>query len=190
MARLHKQEVPFAATLALTRTANRARDHIRGELGKTFEVRRKSFLRASIQTQRAEKRDFPHIQARVGTRDKFMAHHATGATRRKRSSELTVPNREIVKRTRRGKFFKRQKPTTLLAKGGRGFIAKARGRPAIFKRKGRGRRSAIQLMFMLRSEVKIKPEWPFTNQARDAFSRHYKREFLRALGHAVRSSRK
>ena len=72
-----ERQMPFAAASALTKVASRCQREIRRVLPSEMVIRN-SWTSRGIQVQRAEKSDWPHCTAIVGSKDVYMIDQETG----------------------------------------------------------------------------------------------------------------
>lgn len=187
---IRKQQLPFATAVALTKSGNHVARESGAAIGDHFTVRKK-MLRRSLVSTRANKKDWPKVQAIVHLKEwaEFMADHVTGETRRPQggASRMAVPT-SLVKRTRSGKVYKTHSPRHLRDKKGT-TVTGINGTTVIKIRRGPRAKKRAGIFWTLHSRVKIKADWPVEDDASKSFSRHYRREFQVALDAAVRSAR-
>lgn len=210
---LSKQQLPFAMALALTRTAQETRDHLRARLPDHFTVR-STWVEKSLQITRAEKKD-PDPTAIVGSLYWPMWAHAEGGTKAARSGKLgipvgarptaqtiTGPNTFPSKLLGRPNFFVApfsrapfsvgEGPETgvfertALAAGAHGPVPmRSRKKTA----KAEQSRRHLKLWWTLEEEVKIKQDWPFFEDAMQSVDNNLLDNFFGALEHAHRTAR-
>jgi hypothetical protein len=181
-----RDQLPFATAVALTRTAESARDELRGTLGRYFKIRSKRVARG-ITFNPARKGDWPRQRAVVGTRDEFMADHALGRQRKGRGHRIAVPTRFVEsKRTSTGKIPKRLKPGPVIAAGG---AIREGLDPRVERKLSRRSRPKIKITQTLHRRVKIPRHWPFVQVATFAARRTYRRHFITALERASQTAR-
>jgi len=109
--RFRVNQYPFAAAVALTRTAQDAQAEVRAELPTRFTIRNR-WVSQGIRIVPAKKNC---LEAEVGSRDDFMALQETVGIKRPRGEPLAVPT-EKVRRTKRGLISKAQRPRQVLQK--------------------------------------------------------------------------
>lgn len=185
-----RKQVPFASALALTTTAAEAMKAVRDEAEDTFTLRNRYTLRG-IQTNRAEKRDWPNQKAEVGIekgRD-YLIDHALGGKRRGHITHgRAIPVN--VRRLKSGKISKPQRPGRLLAKKGRKqpFVIQGKhtrnGRDLIAVRTT-ARRYPVKILYAFQKGVNIRKEFMFEQEAEKRVGKVYNREFGRALAKAI-----
>ncbi len=186
---LQRSQLPFATAVALTRTAQEARDDVRQRMRRTFTIRSKRPV-TGVQIKAARKGMRP-IRSEVGTKDAFMAEHALGATRKAfKARRIAIPMRFMSKlRTRRGKFRKGDQPRGILSRKGASVADTPIG-PTILRPRGRGRTKPLRRTFFLRRSIKIAATWPFEKQVRTSARRSYASHFRREFAAAVRTARR
>lgn len=130
-------QLPFAAAVALTRTAEETRDKVRAGMSMYFHLRRNSPRGATpvagVRHRSANKKDWPRPHAAVGTIDDFMVDHIMARWRPGKEHSRTIPTKAVPSKTRRGKFRKAFQAKTLL-EGSKQTTAKQR-----IRREGPGR---------------------------------------------------
>jgi len=109
--RFRVDQYPFAAAVALTRTAQDAQAEVRAGLPRRFTIRNR-WVSQGIRIVPATKR---RLESWVGSRDDFMALQETGGIKRPRGEHLAVPT-EKVRRRKRGLISKAQRPRRVLQK--------------------------------------------------------------------------
>lgn len=208
-----KKELPFAIALALTRTAQETRDHLRARLPDHFTVR-STWVEQSLQITRAEKKD-PDPTAIVGSVYWPMWAHTEGGTKTARSGQVGIPvgarptEQSITgldtfpkKLLGRPNFFVApfsRDPFTIgsgpetgvfertaLAAGAFGPVPmRSRKKNA----KAEQSRRHLKLWWTLEDEVQIKADWPFFEDAMQSVDHHLHDNFFAALEYAKRTAR-
>jgi hypothetical protein len=74
---LYRDQIPFAAALALTRTAQDAQAAVKANLPKQFIIRR-PWTQGGIRIESAKKKDWPLVAASVGSIDPYMVDFEEG----------------------------------------------------------------------------------------------------------------
>ena len=188
LARVHKDQLPFATAVALTRTARDATESARGVLGDRFTLRNQ-FSMKGIQFEKAKKKDWPRIRTRVGIESKrsYLVDHVLGVTRRPgRADWKAIPTRSPG-RTPKGRVRKGERPSRLLAKG-KARVSKD-GRSLVDLRRRRGARNRLRVLYLLRPQVRIRATFPFERVVSREVGRVYHRHFKRELVAAIKSRR-
>lgn len=183
--RLVKQ-VPFAAALALTRTAKKAQEQLVFQLPRTFTIRSRWVARG-IRIKPARKTE---LFARVGSKDDFMKIQALGGTKRPRhGSRVAVP--QAVRRRPSQQTTRRKWPSALLAKP-RHFLAPLEAgdkrRIALFRRRTK-KRYPLQVMYVFPTAVRVPKRWDLDQVVRDVVRFYWQQIAHNALRDAVRKAR-
>lgn len=218
LAKLAREQLPFATAVALTRIAQDARNDVRHQLRRSFTLRSRR-VEGGIQINRAEKRDWPHPKAEVGTKDSFMARHVTGGTKKPLAGtkHVAIPTK-IVQRGAGGGVMIGHKPRQIRARE-TGFVTDAKGNPTrnispegpglvrertsdkvvrAQKVEGfgpkvarRARSANLQTVtwFLLKRQVHIKPTWPMPEQVKHTVGQRYRVHFLAEYEAAAKSAR-
>ena len=177
-----RKQIPFATALALTVTAADGQKAVRKTLGQRFILRSK-WVSAGIRTKKATKRK---LQSVVFSRDKFMADHEKGGVRTPRGVTFAIPRK--VRKDKRRKITKGQKPKAVLARKNV-FVGKTNtGKPAIYKKVGKAGRLVI-LYFLHRGRVRLKPRLRMKETVRAVTRKVWKKNFGRAFARALRTAR-
>lgn len=196
--RIRRDQLPFASALALTNLAAVGMRAGRQELETTLTLRNK-FSASGIQTERAEKRDWPSQTSKVGIEERrsYLIDHILGAARKPlRSPFKGVPQTNVIKRTNGGKVPTRLRPKALLQQVGRkatkrnygGFyLIKQGDRELLFKSFAGGRGSLLAYSFT--KTAKIQKRFMFERVVTLAVLRAAPEEFERAIDRALRSQR-
>jgi len=180
-----EKQIPFAAALALTRTAKEVQraeiDHIR----ETFTVRG-SWLREGgkfgVGIVPASKNN---LVAVVESRAPWLEAHEEGTTRSPEGSHFAIPQKD-VRRTKTQVIARSQRPKALK----RAFkVETKRGVPLLLQRVGRGKSSILRVMYKLTGRAKIDPKLQFVDTGRVVIERVWRRIFDEAIAHAIRTAR-
>lgn len=194
--REYRSQIPFATAKALTATASAMIPGLRESLTRHLDVRSRGLPKAAWNQRgsvvRAEKRDYPRLQAIVGIRNDerfqgaFLVDHIVGRTRRKDRGRFAIPTSKI-KRGRRGKVAKPRTPRRILERPA-GFLEGTGNEARIALKKGRGRVKRREILYHLRDSVRIKKQWPLGKDAKRLARRIYPGKFEDALRAAATSS--
>lgn len=218
LAKLAREQLPFATAVALTRTAQDARDHTRGRLGESFTLRARKRVESGISINPARKQDWPKCQAEVGLKDGFMARQVTGGEKKPLAGtkHIAIPTR-ITQRGPGGGVVPAQKPRPIRSRK-TGFVSDETGdassplgtKPGLVRERVAGRvvrkqkvegfgpklqrraRTAnlgVVTWHLLRSKVHIEPRWKFPQQVTSNVGDRYPAHFLKEYEAAMRSAR-
>ena len=197
-----RDQLPFATAVALTRTAAQAKDEVIKELPRHFIIRNQ-FTKRGIMSERAEKRDWPHSKATVGSISKYMVVQESGGSKSPTGKAFSIPkgirasDQRLVPRSKwPGKIL----PSEASLSGGgrtRGAKSGSRNKPkpfllrehdgvGVYIRRGKGRK--LKRLFRLtRATMHVKGrhwlETPVTTIVRSRLHQN----FITALDGAVKS---
>lgn len=190
----NREQLPFAAALALTRTAQAIQAEQQAQMPRRFTIRNQAVVRG-IRIRRAEKRDWPLLRAEVGSIDEFMRMQELGGTKKAKGKRQGVPTFFMDRRrTKRGYTRKGEQPGELLRTGKHkaflheqvpGVKGSILGRPRGLS-VGRGKRVAL---YWLVRKVHLKPRLRLRETAETTGRAVYLRIFKRSLIHALRTAR-
>ncbi len=192
-----RAQVPFATAKALTRTAQDARDAQREGMKRRFTIRNRRVLRG-ITIERAEKRAWPRIQAKVGTLDPFIARFEEGGRQTpKRTSpgvggpRFAIPTRAVVsRRTATGRIPASLKPRNLLSSNRALIPDDGQGDSIILKRRRKRTMGGLKRIFTLKRAIRLKKRLRLFQTVHRTTGRVYLRHFQRELRGAVASRRR
>ncbi len=186
---LHHRQIPFAAALALTRTAQDSQAEVRKQLPSRFSGS-KSGLRWIAQGIRVERATKHNLEATVYSRDWFMFFQEEGGTKRPLTAlQMAIPHGPI--KSLKGAF--RPKPTEVLSQP-RTFVNRAWNwggsttTEFIGQRIG-NERYPFAILYILKPQVDVKPAWGMEDTVRDVVAQKFSGEFQQALGEAVQTAR-
>jgi hypothetical protein len=197
---LQRQQIPFAAAVALTRVAGGVQDTERSELRDTMTLRNR-WSASGVQMNRAEKRDFPQAFAEVGIEERrsYLIDHITGADRRaKDGGRVAIPDTEEtfpsgsanIRRSSSGRIPRGQQVRGLKRrKRGKPFTIKGKSGNELLVRRTGNERYPLEILYAFQRSVKIDKTWNFEGIARREVGATYDREFGRALGQAIASAK-
>lgn len=192
--RVTRDQLPFASALALTNVAAAGMRDARTELTRDLTIRN-AFSARGIQTNRAEKRDWPLQKASVGIEEHrgYLVDQVLGGERRPSKSPFKgVPQTDVVPRGSSGRMPSSRRPKALLAKLGkksRGvgyFLVSQPSRELLFQTK---RGSAPKLAYAFTRVVKIKPRFSFEQAVEQSVKANYVRELTKAFDRAITTSK-
>lgn len=178
-----RKQIPYATSLALNRSSEKARDKFLQELPRRVTLRTswwKPQNRFGFNVQYSHKRAWPDLFTVIYTRAPWMALHETGGIKKPAKKALAVPT-EYVRRGKTGKISKAQKPAGIKNR----FIKDVGGTPILFKRLKR----SIRPMYVLTPSARISPVLRFSRTISAEVSRSFPGEFSRAFEEARRSAK-
>lgn len=119
---VRKNQVPFAAAVAMTRTAQDSLDELKRGVAQRFNIRRRNLIDGKQSTLRvitASKRDWPAPWAGIGVVDEWFARHEEGGVQLpQRGSSFAVPTRIVAaQRTAGGKLPRYLRPGQSISQG-------------------------------------------------------------------------
>ena len=85
---MYRDQIPFASAVALTRTAVLVKAEIQKELPGMFTIRR-PWTAGGIRAERAQKKDWPHCFAQVGSIDPYMVDFEEGGPHKTEGTRST-----------------------------------------------------------------------------------------------------
>lgn len=186
LSRLHREQLPYAQALALTRTAQVAQRAEKTALPSRFEIR-SNYLERGIRIQAATKRRPEAVVFWRGAGGSSgqgfataLARQETGGIKRPKGRAIALPRG--IQRGSGGRITKANRPAGLLSRK-RVFIRDVKGGAAILRRVGRGRPRL--LYFLTRRPAKIEARFEFRATAREAAAKAYPKEFGRAFARAI-----
>lgn len=164
LAEIAGDQLPFATSLALNRTANGARDVVRENLPKRFRLNRTS-LPKSVKSVMSRKTNLVAMVTAPG----FLGIHETGGTMTPTSSTMLAARADGVKtralRNREGTFRKDM----------------GNGHEAIFKRKGK----SIKLLAWLSKQHEFDERLHMADDVQEHVNAAFGANFRAALGQAL-----
>lgn len=176
-------QVPFAAAMALTRTAQDAQLELRRQLPQRFTIRN-TWVSQGIRIVPATKTS---LQSVVFSRDDFMVRQETGGTKTPTSgSSIAVP--EGVRVNKRGIVTAANRPRRLLEKP-RTFIATIGGVRGIWQRTTK-QRLPLRLLYALVPAVRVAARFGFEATIRKIVDQRFSRQFELAFLTALRGRRR
>ena len=209
-----EKQMRFAATMALTKTAQDAQQEVMRQLPERFTIRT-GFLKSGVRYRPADKND-RNMVSRVVDLDSFMALQETGGDKRQYSGkDMAVPigaRPTPLSTTPLSKW-----PSALLAKLGRGyFVAPLTGKAiatrsqaeknafrrrfgrdmtqwdvgkvALWKRRGQ-QRLPIDLIYLFEDVVHIKPRFGFCDTVKKVARQQLPIRLQEAINYIARTAR-
>jgi hypothetical protein len=184
LTRMQRQQIPYAASVALNTVAFDTRqDIIKRVWPQSFRgMRNPRFPSVLFRVDKASKGRLSSAVYQDLPRDWVQLHITGGIRRPIRASTRAVP--VGARRTATGRIRSADKPRTI--KGG--FITDLRGRgPALWKKLGKDR---LQLMFVLRPSVNQRRIFPFYKEGYRYAERRWPGAFSQAVERALRTARR
>lgn len=205
---LEATQVPFAMVLGLNRTSAEAQNQVKSDLPGRFTLRR-DWVAKGVRTKFAT-RSAP--VALVYTKDWFMEHQETGATRTSsKGGAMFIPSLEVREgESISGLIKKGMRPGALLKKAEKAgarekrryrkgekayaqplaFIATmSNGKRGLFIRRQADKRLPIVLLYTLDESVKVPPRWGFGQTTEGVADKVLRREFIKALDEGLNSAK-
>jgi hypothetical protein len=159
-------------------------DKQRTELARRFTLRNRGIPKGfTMQPQRPNKKDWPHLFIEVGAKPgfEFFKLHETGGQKRAQDGRVAIPTTFVHSdRTARGALRARVKPGSLKQK--RVHDARIVAKPLPDK-------PQLSIFFLLREQAQIKPRLGLLDTVSGEVSRSYRNVFIRELTAAVASRR-
>jgi hypothetical protein len=186
-----QKQIPFATVLAIKFTLEDAQQELRAQLPKRFTIRN-TFLEKGIRIKFANKKN---LAGRVFTVDEILQRQITGG--KKGGQGRPVPLPRAIKGSGQGsshapavKVFRAGKRPRALKAKKKVFEAPIRGgNRGIFKRVGKAR-YPIEFLWRLHwKSTKIDSSFDFEDIATRVFRKRWTKNFGKALGRALASSR-
>lgn len=173
------KQVPFAASLALNRTASGARDVVRGNLPKRFRLRNQ-WTQRGIQAKPSTKRNLFAVLTAPG----YMQIQETGGLKHPQVSRLLAgPTDELQK----GRVIRKSMRPRAVMDQGKGFVLPTgNGKAGMFQRK----RKQIRMLYALTPEQSYEERFHFEDDIREHVSEHFSSNFRDALAQALSSARR
>lgn len=195
-ARVPDKQLPYASALALTRVAAVGMREARVELGSDLVIRN-AFSASGIQTNRAEKSDWPFQHAEVGIEERrdYLVDQVLGAQRKPQKAPFKgVPQTDVVPRGPSGKMPQSRRPGALIAlaaqrkrRAGVGYyLVRQGGRELLFQRV---RGAVSRLAYAFAKKVGIEPKFKFEESVERAVRANYVRELTAAIDKAIDTQR-
>lgn len=196
-----KKQIPFATSLAVNRTAEKAKQALRTSVSRTFTERSK-FVRNGIKRTRATKRD---PTSAVGSQDDFMRLQAVGGIKKKGGGKggrirkggpgggsfMAIP---VIggpaRKTIAAKTTPRKWPSRLGATSKKKpFIVTFKsGKRALVRRKKKAR-LPLEVIYFFHRSVKIPKRWNFLDIVEASVRENWAREAVKALEEALKTGR-
>jgi len=176
LAKIAGDQLPFATSLALNRTAVESRDVVRGNLPKRFRLRN-NWTRGGVQAKTSTKKNLVAVVSAPG----YMQIQETGGTRTPTRSKLLAAPTDAIKGNRVTPKSKR--PGALLAD--RAFIIDMQnGDAGVFLRYGK-KRGQIRLLWWLTEDQDYKDRFEFEKDVHDYVQDRFSANFIQAMTQAM-----
>lgn len=181
-----RDQIPFASSLALNNSIKDAMGAVLKAIPGNVTIRNKGILsRRRWREVRSTKRQWPKLEAAIGSLDEFWNLQERGGIKRpERGKTLAIPTR-LVRPNEKRAIRKSNRPSELFPAG------KARATPTEFRavRKRRRRKDQREILYLRRKSARIKPRLGATDAFEGEVRRVYDRRFREALEIALRSRR-
>jgi hypothetical protein len=200
MTSLEADQLPFAMARTLSGLAYEGRDRNRKMLDRYFKLRTKWVTRTFAVT-RAEKKDFPHQEARLSVRDRIMALAATGGTRKPASGDdMAIPvegarpkinprNETLGPRYFPGRIVKKRKGSySGRVRKAKPFYIKLGGKMAVARRRG-AERYPLDILYIFKKQADVPQQWPLIRHTERMVRRMYGPRLRKELNRAVETAR-
>ena len=183
VAKVHKKQIPFAASQALNDTAFQARTDVMDAMAKYLD-RPTPWTKRGIRVNRASKRTLRAEVLILDNRWKYLKYQTKGGTRQPNNKAIAVPVEQ-----RRNKYgnMTRGAVAKLLAKPNV-FSGQVNGVPGIYQRVG-GRNPRTKLLVYWVPVVEYEARFPFQKIVQQSVKKNFKKNFDRRLAAAIRSAR-
>lgn len=209
VARVFRDQIPFAESVALNQTAKDFQKNERVRLADVFTLRRKTWAERSIKISPFATKQKREVRIAVdppGGRGDILGKFETDTTKTPRGNSVAVPT-EYVPRTASGVIRQGWRPSQLRrangddrargklyltrtgrikqATGGTFLVERGGGRGTIFRRKG----GEIVPLYHLVPLVRIEPELEFHRTAEKTVQERWATNFVAAFDQAIRTAR-
>lgn len=197
-----KDQLPFATSLAINRTAEEVVAAGKGDLRNRFTIRR-PWVEKGFRIKRSTKRD---PVAEITHKDSFMALQEHGGEKRPKAGRkvavpegarptpqaITTPANWPGALIRKGKAFPVTKGDTtyVLARAKKTKSGKLRKNKRLDAAPVFGRDPALRLMYILKPRVRIPARWGFTALARRVVAQRWPANLRGMLEYALRTAKR
>lgn len=182
---LEKGELRFGVAKGLTSIVGGIRDKVKQDLPTKFTLRTTWWDRGpySIKTEKATKQN---LVAKVYTTAPWMRLQEEGGIKAAPGKRLAMPMLD-VKRTKRDLIRANQKPRAL----SNAFHMKTRsGLDVLAYRTGKGKRSVLHMMYMLKKSANIKQRFGFQSTARQVVDKAGLLHMIEGIKYALETSKR
>jgi hypothetical protein len=177
-----KKQVPFAAAVALTRSARQGLLAVQKSIPQRFIIRKRGLL-ARFRMVRASKRDWPNLQAFVGSLDKFWSLQESGGTKKPTGSgTIAIPTR-LARPHPTAKIRKSNLPGEAIQAG------RARPEAQVIRLAKPRKSDPRSILYLRRKSATIPRRLGMEETLHDEVGRVYDAHFKRELEAALRSRR-
>ena len=181
---IQKKQIPFATSVALNRTADKARDDLSGSMKRYLDKPTRNVLLYALRAIHSKK---TRLVSEVTTVPwaSFLWYQVHGGTEHRENKPLVAP----VNQGRVNAFGNiKGKRRNLIKK--RDYLGKTRsGDQAVFRDEGRGKNKRPRLQFIFKDRLTYRPRWPFFKVARASVSKNFTPFFRRAIDQALKTAR-
>ncbi len=198
---LHRNQVPFATSLALNNTGKAVQSAQQEAIRRNFKIRREWVLQG-VKIARFSTKARLVVTIVIEKARDFMVKFEDGGIKRPRGKHLAIPNEvrrtksDIVGRAQRPKSFGFQfhsrGPKATIYKGNRRtfLMAKPDGSGGIFQRVGRRGSSRLKKLYSFTPDARIAPMLHFHEIARRVVPLVFPEEFRKAFAKALATARR
>lgn len=177
-----EKQIRFGTAVGLTRTAQDAQGAVVERLKDQFTLRNKWFEKSNRFGIKVRAAKPAAMEAEVYTLADWLPIHEEGGDKRPQRRFVAVPTSN-VRRTKKGIIRKALRPKNLV----RSFLitTKKNNVPIIFQRRGKGAKSDIFAMYVLRPFTKIRKAGTFlaaaSKKIREVRDEHVRKEIAKAI---------
>ena len=180
---LSKSQLPYATARALTMTAKDVQTEIIRTLPNRFILRSNWYQQSNALGFRVKSATKNNLSAIVGTAADWMPLQEEGGTKIPRGKMLALPSLN-VRRNKREKIVKSQRPRALLASG-KAFI---KG-DVIYLRYGGKKNKHLRLMYTLQPKADVHAALHFLETGKKIIDQKFNQNFGTAMNDALRTMR-
>lgn len=204
-----REQIPYATAKALNDLAFDGMRAAKSELAQSMTLRNR-FSQSGIQVNKADKHDWPNVQAEVGIEERrsYLIDHVTGGQREGgRHGRAILADTTL--RNPRGRVPKRNRPGALIARSGKRrasgrrpgardgqhspalpFMIYSRrwGNEVLVRRLGTSR-YPLEILYAFRKHVAIRREFEMDLAVQRQVQANYNRAFGKALQRALRTAK-
>ena len=183
--RIQKRQIPFATSLALNRTADKAKDDLYGSMKRYFKKPTKQVLNQSLRTQYSKKTNLRSQVYAVPWADEFLQYQAYGGTERKKGPRLVAP----VDQANVNAYGNIKGKRNNLIKSGMYYAKTKSGKDAVWRKRGRGKNAKLRLQYVFKDSMQYRRIWPYERVAERSVARYFPKFMIRALNKALATAR-
>lgn len=180
-----QDQVPYAMSLVLNKAAENAREVLIREWPLHVRARQSSFIRYALRRGPFATKHNLRIEIYDQTGKRFLTRLDGGGTHAARGGNIAIPVEANVRIGAHG-VRKSQLPRNMP----NAVILNKNGRPAIYQRIGKGKKSRLKLMYVLRPSVQVPNKMPFGADFTFSVLNDVRTELPKAMARAMSTSRK